>query len=187
MCSVNTSSFTVIKKEKAHNNYINSISWAPAFNMSFYNEFNDYSSNIRDLNEMSIKRFCTGGNDNMVKIWKFSNGVIEEETSFDNHKNWVRDVAWLKYLGARYSTIATCGEDGLLVILQMKDNIWVKVFEKKTDIPILTCSWSNCGSYLACSCGDNQIYVYVENISGKWDLLNKIDDSGNISVSNIEN
>lgn len=69
-------------------------------------------------------RFVTGGCDNIIKIWKFSSHLTNLETieekspttsglnieSLKEHKDWVRDVCWLKYVGYANDTIATCSE-----------------------------------------------------------------------------
>ena len=143
--------------------------------MSFYNDNNeDYE------NSCPPRRFATGGGDNKIKIWKYEGSEIIEEQELKDHTEWIRDVSWLKFLGSRYETIATCSEDCFLYIYQNTGS-WEKVFKNKFDFPIVGLSWSNCGSYLAASCGDNQILILSQNISGKWEILNKIDESGNIS------
>lgn len=183
-----SNSFILTKLDKAHSDGINTISWGPPFNMSFYNNVDDFEE---ECNKKS-PRFCTGGNDKLIRIWKYEKGdkgnkLIEESRLPTEHSSSVRDVAWLKYLGARYDTIASGGEDNNLFIYQLKDNAWKKVFDKNFQYPIFSVSWSNCGTYLACSCGDNQIYVFVENLSQEWELISKVDDNGNLQSENLNN
>ena len=68
-------------------------------------------------------RFVTGGCDNLIKIWTLSNpnntyenlddaNLIEKIKieDLEPHKDWVRDVAWLNYVGYAHDTIASCSE-----------------------------------------------------------------------------
>jgi len=132
-------------------------------------------------------RIVTGGNDNKVKIWSFVNNTFKEENEIkDFHKNWVRDVAWLNYIGSRYDTIATCGEDKSLFIFKYKEGNWTKVFEyNEFNSPVLSVSWSHCGSYLAASSGNNEVKFFMESLEGVWNLINKIDDNGNMVPENL--
>lgn len=73
-------------------------------------------------NQLAPMRFATGGCDNLVKIWTFSNfstleniedGKTEEKIKIEElepHGDWVRDVAWLNYVGYANDTIASCSE-----------------------------------------------------------------------------
>jgi WD40 repeat protein len=72
------------------------------------------------MNALAPMRFVTGGCDNKVKIWEISDDEPDNLQlsikSFKNtkvlsdHKDWVRDVAWLNYVGYAYDTIASCSE-----------------------------------------------------------------------------
>lgn len=74
-------------------------------------------------NQLAPMRFVTGGCDNLVKIWTFTPlstlEAIEEgnfsekikiEELIESHSDWVRDVAWLNYVGYACDTIASCSE-----------------------------------------------------------------------------
>ena len=80
-------------------------------------------------------RFVTGGCDNLVKIWTFSpsstleaieEGNIAEKITTEQlepHSDWVRDVAWLNYVGYACDTIASCSEVNFyLFIFILKNN-----------------------------------------------------------------
>jgi WD40 repeat protein len=142
--------------------------------------FNNEQSKNYNNQQILPKKFATCGNDNKIKIWKFENNTINEEHEISNHTGWVRDIAWLKYLGSRFYTLASCGEDCNLFIFQFIDGTWTKVFEKKFNFSVLSVSWSNCGTYLAASCSDNQIYFFMENILNKWEMINKIAENGDL-------
>jgi len=66
-------------------------------------------------------RFVTGGCENSIKIWTLSSvdtSKIDDENITDkvkieileSHNDWVRDVAWLNYVGYAHDTIASCSE-----------------------------------------------------------------------------
>jgi len=74
-------------------------------------------------NQLAPMRFATCGCDNSIKIWTFClvNTLenIDESNTTDKikieelepqHSDWVRDVAWLNYVGYAYDTIASCSE-----------------------------------------------------------------------------
>lgn len=74
-------------------------------------------------NQLAPMRFATGGCDHLIKIWTFSITLtnlenLEEGNTSDKitivelepHNDWVRDVAWLNYVGYAYDTIASCSE-----------------------------------------------------------------------------
>lgn len=73
--------------------------------------------------QIDPKRIVSGGNDHLLKIWKyllfvFSLKQFYREESPDNwvldhelkgHSDWVRDVAWAPSESLQHSTIASCG------------------------------------------------------------------------------
>jgi len=123
-------------------------------------------------------RFVTGGCDNNVKVWtNTSNSEDISKATFtlenlEGHTDWVRDVAWLNYVGYAYDLIASCSEDEYVYLWTKKDDIWVKTLLKKFNTPIWRVSWSQCGSYLAVSSADNSVYMFKVNkvyyIIGKY-------------------
>jgi protein transport protein SEC13 len=135
-------------------------------------------------------RFVTGGCDNKVKIWEISedepDNLQMSIKSFKNtktlteHKDWVRDVAWLNYVGYAYDTIASCSEDEHVYIYKYEDKEWKSYpLNKKFGVPTWKVSWSHCGSYLACSAGDNCVYLFKESTEGKWEEITQINQDGN--------
>ena len=102
----------------AHAEGVTSVSWGPALNPITFDKEEVNGSN----NQLAPMRFVTGGCDNLVKIWTFTPlSTLEtiEESNFaekiktedlEPHSDWVRDVAWLNYVGYACDTIATCSE-----------------------------------------------------------------------------
>ena len=59
----------------------------------------------------SLRRFVSGGCDNLVKLWRFYDGVgFVEEARLVAHSDSVRDVAWAPALDANKSVIASCSQ-----------------------------------------------------------------------------
>ena len=81
------------KISNAHTIGCNAVSWAP-------------------FNASGVKRFVSGGCDNLVKLWRFDDGAgrFVEEAKLEAHSDWVRDVAWAPALGANKSVIASCSQ-----------------------------------------------------------------------------
>ena len=44
------------------------------------------------------------------------NGEWREEHKLEAHSDWVRDVAWAPSIGLPHSTIASCSQDGRVII-----------------------------------------------------------------------
>jgi WD40 repeat protein len=117
-------------------------------------------------------RFVTGGCDNNLNIWTINNkynedlskGKITNEKLEKGHTDWVRDVSWLNFPGYTYDIIASAGEDeNVLLWTKNKDNTWESKLLSKFNTPVWRVNWSQCGSYLAVSAGDNCTYLYKVN------------------------
>jgi len=75
----------------AHAIGVNAVSWAPVSTALI----NSAPS------QQIVKRFVSGGCDNLVKIWRYSDtdGWRVEEPTLAHHTDWVRDVAWAPNIG----------------------------------------------------------------------------------------
>jgi protein transport protein SEC13 len=178
------------RKMDAHVMGVNSVSWGPPFYpITFQNdEDQNHSSSLAPM------RFVSGGCDNLVKVWTVTGEESDGQRIFkpidlpEGHSDWVRDVAWLNYVGYAFDTIASCSEDESVLIWKCEDNKWKKTaLVKKFNTPTWKVSWSHCGSYLAVSAGDNCVYLFKENVDGQWEEFSQINQDGNIDGSNIEN
>lgn len=104
------------KINNAHTIGCNAVSWAPAQAKA--------SAEISLEDSKALKRFVTGGCDNLVKIWKFSEAESKwvEEHKLEAHSDWVRDVAWAPSPGLEsQSTIASCSQDRRVILWTSTD------------------------------------------------------------------
>jgi len=111
------------KIPQAHSIGVNAVSWAPAVSTGSL-------LNSSAPSAPPVKRLVTGGCDNLVKIWRYSdaeNTWKPEETLEQQHTDWVRDVAWAPNIGLPSNTIASCSQDGTVVIwTQDNASAWTK-------------------------------------------------------------
>ena len=91
----------------AHPTGCTAISWAPAAPLSAL-----LKSNMPVT--APVRRFATGGCDNLVKVWRFAEeeGRWSEEvgTLVEGHTDWVRDVAWAPSIGLNSHVLASCSQ-----------------------------------------------------------------------------
>ncbi|XP_078465858.1 protein SEC13 homolog isoform X2 [Lampetra planeri] len=127
-----------------------------------------------------IRRFVSGGCDNLVKIWREKDGQWVEEQKLEAHSDWVRDVAWAPSIGLPISTIASCAQDGRVYVWRCEDpsgSSWVaKLLHKFGDV-VWHVSWSITGSILAVSGGDNRVTLWQESQQGQWVCVSDVDKS----------
>ena len=72
-------------------------------------------------------------------------------------------------------------QDQTLIIWKYSDKKWTsKCSNKKFDYPLWKLSWSDCGSYLAVTGGDNIVTVFSENIDGSYEEIVNINPETNI-------
>ncbi|KAK2091467.1 GTPase-activating protein S13, partial [Saguinus oedipus] len=132
----------------------NAVSWAPAVVPgSLIDQPSGQKPNY-------IKKFASGGCDNLIKLWKEEeDGQWKEEQKLEAHSDWVRDVAWAPSIGLPTSTIASCSQDGRVFIWTCDDasgNTWSpKLLHKFNDV-VWHVSWSITANILAVSGGDNK-------------------------------
>lgn len=158
--------------DKESDNVITCLSWGPAFNPISFNS-------LQDKSVRAPMRFVTGGTDNKVRLWTKRERYIYDCEEIHTYSKWVRDVSWLHYLGNSYDIIASCSEDGSAHVFAHLDDSWKIVFEKSFNgNPVWNVSWSNCGSHLAISTSENNVFIYRQNLNGKWDLISKVDEQG---------
>lgn len=153
------------KINNAHTIGCNAVSWAPAVSPGSLLE---PGANSGDL----VKRFVTGGCDNLVKIWKEVDDQWVEEDRLEAHSDWVRDVAWAPNVGLPVSTIATCSQDCRVLIWTKNEagggGGWTSKVLKKFGDVVWHVSWSVTGNILAVSGGDNKVSLWKESMEGQW-------------------
>lgn len=146
----------------AHAVGVNAISWAPS---TVAGSLVSTVGNAPGTN--TVKRFVTGGCDNVLKVWAYdvAQATWLEETVLEGHTDWVRDVSWAPNIGLPKSYIASGSQDKTVLIwTQLAGGPWVKTALRDEPFAdtVWRVSWSESGNLLAVSCGDGKIYIYKE-------------------------
>ncbi|CAD6196557.1 unnamed protein product [Caenorhabditis auriculariae] len=132
-----TSQWTSSKISKAHDQGVNSVSWAPAL--------------VAAGGEETPKRLASAGNDKNVKIWvEGENGEWHCEKTLHGHTDFVRDVAWCPVVNHTTYTLVSCGLDGNLVLYRTKNitsGEWTVKLLEKSNGALFHVSWSPCGGF----------------------------------------
>lgn len=151
----------------AHEIGVNAGTWAPS---------------VSDGKKFEERRIVTGGCDNLVKIWKFtedgSNVVLEDV--LQGHTDWVRDVAWSpSNLGKAY--VASASQDRTVLIWTKEtksdgSSAWKKSLLSKEKFPDVCwrASWSLSGNILAIS-GNDKVTLWKETLEGDWESAGEVD------------
>jgi len=171
--NVNSNEWGPPVRIKAHDFGVNSVSWAPtSIPLSILN--------VPESKESSILRFVSGGCDNLVKIWAHDKNGWKIEATLEGHADWVRDVAWSPNVGLPYSTIASCSQEGLVIMWVQSDRkTWSKeeirdpIFQNTS---IWRVSWSTAGNILAVSSGDNTVTLWKENLEHQWKCISNLSE-----------
>ena len=63
-----------------------------------------------------------------LKVWQLDSGSHKwrEQAALSGHSDWVRDAAWAPNLGLPMSTIASCGQDGQVLVWSEGEKGWSK-------------------------------------------------------------
>ncbi|KAI5801645.1 WD40-repeat-containing domain protein [Peziza echinospora] len=154
---------------QAHAIGCNAASWAPATAPGSIVQTSGSAQNASN-----VRRFVSGGSDNLVKIWHWSpehNNYLEEAV-LEGHSDWVRDVAWAPSILPK-SYIASASQDKSAIIWTASSNgDGPQQWQKKVlqfDSVVWRVSWSLSGNALAVSGGDNKVTVWKENLKGEWE------------------
>mmetsp|Transcript_9459 Transcript_9459/g.11345 ORF Transcript_9459/g.11345 Transcript_9459/m.11345 type:complete len:315 (+) Transcript_9459:251-1195(+) len=148
---------------------VNSVTWAP------------FGSPQGE--GLPAKRLATASCDNMVRIWVLPEGEREWkiEDELKQHTDWVRDVAWAPSIGLPCNTLASCSEDGS-VLIWSQDTVpgpWSCTVVTKMDAPVWSVSWSITGSVLAVSSGDSSVTLWKESLDRSWVEINNVNEDLN--------
>ncbi|CAB1315600.1 unnamed protein product [Coregonus sp. 'balchen'] len=137
----------------------NAVSWAPAVVPgSLIDQPSGQKPNY-------IKRFVSGGCDNLVKLWKEEDGQWKEDQKLEAHSDWDGRVF-----------IWTCDDPS--------GNTWTaKLLHKFNDV-VWHVSWSITGNILAVSGGDNKVTLWKESADGQWACISDV-NKGQGAVSSI--
>ncbi|KAL2369887.1 protein transporter SEC13 [Blastomyces gilchristii SLH14081] len=155
----------------AHGMGVNSVSWAPAASPGSIISATPSAGQLR--------RFVTGGSDNLVKIWEYNaeNKAYTVTKVLEGHTDWVRDVAWSPSILSR-SYIASASQDKTVRIWisdPSNPNEWTSQ-HLEFDCVLWRVSWSLSGNVLAVSGGDNKVSLWKESLKGQWEKVKDIED-----------
>eukprot|EP00051_Salpingoeca_urceolata_P014775 m.188411 g.188411 ORF g.188411 m.188411 type:complete len:302 (-) comp18184_c2_seq1:75-980(-) len=158
-------SFSKVSADKAHATGVTSVSWAPAVLP-------------QQAGASVVKRLVSGGCDNAVRIWTCVDDVWQESPDvLSHHTDWVRDVAWAPSIGLSSSTIASCSQDGTVVIWTQDtaaSGTWQKRVLRDFQAPVWRVSWSVTGNVLAVSASENKVTLWKESLEGDWTCLSEM-------------
>lgn len=150
------------KINNAHTIGCNAVSWGPAV----------HPGGLLDPSgsQKTVRRFVSGGCDNLIKIWKEEDSQWVEEHKLEAHCDWVRDVAWAPSIGLPRSVIASCSQDCQVIIWTNDGSgtAWTPKTLHKSAAAVWHVSWSVTGNLLAVSGGDNKVSLWKETMEGNW-------------------
>ncbi|KAF7878940.1 hypothetical protein EAF04_000143 [Stromatinia cepivora] len=158
----------------AHGIGVNSVSWAPS------SQPGSLVSASAGGKEGGVRRFVTGGSDNLLRIWGWDQASLSykvEGAPLQGHGDWVRDVAWSPTV-LQKSYIASASQDKTVRIWTSSaanPGQWeskVLQFERE----VWRVSWSLSGNVLAVSGGDNKVSLWKENLRGEWECVKEIEE-----------
>ena len=146
----------------AHAAGVCAVSWSPA---------------VPSFNSAApVKRFVSGGCDNLVCIWRLSDmNEWRKENTLQGHSDWVRDVAWAPSVGGVAGTIASAAQDKTVIIWREEGPAnWKKSVIQFEGVPWKV-SWSVTGNILAVSCDDNTVSLFKEGLGGdgEWSKISQ--------------
>lgn len=152
----------------AHATGCNAVSWAPDVNPGSLVQSSA-------TNTQGIRKFVTGGSDNLVKIWQYSpdQDTYIVETVLDGHHDWVRDVAWAPSILSK-SYIASASQDKSVIIWTSDAGGPFQQKRLEMDAVVWRVSWSLSGNVLAVSGGDNKVTLWKENLQGVWEKVTTV-------------
>ncbi|ODM89589.1 Protein SEC13 [Orchesella cincta] len=146
---------------EGHDSSVNSVCWAPpSWSQCRVLAPADAPNFDKTDGTKQIKRFASGGCDNLVKIWREENDQWVEETKLVGHTDWVRDVAWSPGAGLSKRKIASCSQDRKVIIWVNKQGDGMSYTPEPLHVfpdVIWHISWNLVGDVLAVSGGDNQV------------------------------
>lgn len=158
---------------------VNAVSWAPWG--AFY-----------QADQVELPRLVTAGCDNQIRFWIYQDGQWTADSSMVldvaevSHKDWVRDVAWAPVLLPNQNMVASCSEDGSVIVWMQvppaDDNAqqesvsqWKPTLLHKFDTPVWRVSWSVTGHLLAVSAGDSDVTLWKAGLDGAWSQVGAVD------------
>lgn len=152
---------------------VNAVSWAPVGSF--------FDPDAPD--KLGPPRLVTGGCDNSIRFWvgpeeaggEWREDAAQCEPSGLKHSDWVRDVAWAPSLLPNHNQVASCSEDGQVLMWELNqgDDTWKSTLVNKFDAAVWRVSWSTTGYMLAVSSGDSDVSLWKAASDGaRWIQMN---------------
>ncbi|CAH1443491.1 unnamed protein product [Lactuca virosa] len=156
--------------DQAHPTGVTSVTWAPSMAPGAL-----IGSGVFD----PVQKLASGGYDNLVKVWKLTDGSWKMDCfpALQMHSDLVRDVAWAPNLGLPKSTIASCSQDGTVVVWTVgkEGEQWKGIVLNDFKAPVWRVSWSLTGNLLAVAAGDNNVTLWKEAVDGEWQQVTTVE------------
>ncbi|KAJ1628046.1 WD40-repeat-containing domain protein [Pavlovales sp. CCMP2436] len=147
-------------KIAAHQIGVNGVSWAPAYEPSAL-------LSSAGAQPPTSAQLVTGGCDNLVKVWQHdpNTQTWSLEATLAEHTDWVRDVAWAPIASSPTAVIASCSQDGRVLIWSRdaSSGQWTQTALPRFEQAVWRVSWSLTGGILAVSTGDNKVRACVRS------------------------
>ena len=129
--------------------------------------------------ELPVLRFVAlSQGDQGFSYWSldpsYKDFVKQEQINVEEAKSsWVTDVSWDHSIGVNVDTLAVSTQNNLVIIYkQDSQGKWLKQKQViETGAPAWKLNWSQTGGLLAVNCGEDQVKVYKEDVSGTWKEL----------------
>lgn len=128
---------------------------------------------------------ATASCDKTIKIFEFNSSTasFDEKYTLNGHGDWVRDVCWCPSLLNPYHLIASCSEDGGVVLWKADktENDFTSQELKRVSGSVWRVNWSTTGNMLTISYVDSEgnhiTEVLGENEIGEFETISIITDS----------
>jgi protein transport protein SEC13 len=179
---------------------VNSVSWAPSGAYSLLADTTSSESTGGDggvdanaavaaeaaaAAAAEPPRLVTGGCDNQIRFWiqQSETGEWIEDPSNAveggiSHSDWVRDVAWAPLILPNVNMVASCSEDGTVIVWSQNEQgePWTGHLLHTFTGPVWRVSWSETGHILAVSSGDADVALFKKGLDGKWHQMDSLKD-----------
>jgi protein transport protein SEC13 len=162
----------------AHGLGVNGVGWAPALAPGQLT-----SAQAPGKVPEGVRRFVTGGSDNLVKVWTCNpaTAAYDNTLTLRGHTDWVRDVAWSPTpLSKQY--IASASQDHTVRIWTLPagedvaDEAAWQCEVLDFEVVVWKVSWSMAGNVLAVSGGDNRVSLWKEKLKGGWECVKTLEE-----------
>mmetsp|Transcript_105789 Transcript_105789/g.341279 ORF Transcript_105789/g.341279 Transcript_105789/m.341279 type:complete len:320 (+) Transcript_105789:50-1009(+) len=157
----------------AHDGGVVGLSWAPSTSAATLAT----GPAVNRAASHATRRLVTAGADGGICIWqgdgKTDHWKKQQDLVDEQHRGTVQDVAWRPNVGIPSSIIASCTQEGLVATWSqdMEGQPWRLRACWEAGGDARRVAWSQAGSLLAVSLGDDGSAIYKEGSGGQWELV----------------